>query len=541
MNKPPICVRPTSALLADSQLKPFFRYDVGSMVRSMNESVLLEARGISKQFPGVRALDGVDFTLRRGEIHALMGENGAGKSTLIKVLTGLYPRDSGEVRLEGKSIHPRTPLQAQAEGISTVYQEVNLVPELSVAENLYLGRQPRAFGAIRWGSMYDAARKAIRRLDLDIDVKRILSSYPVAIQQMVAIARAVDVQAKVLVLDEPTSSLDAKEVQSLFTVMRRLRDEGLGIVFVTHFMDQVYAVSDRITVLRNGRLVGEYETPALPRLQLIGAMIGRDASTVTGHHPPPVNTAAVKETYLTAKGVGREGAIEPFDLDIHRGEIVGLAGLLGSGRTEIARLLFGVDRIQSGEMTIAGEPVALRNPSNAIARGVGFCGEDRKVDGIIPELSVRENIVLALQARRGWLRRIPRAKQQEIADHYIKALNIKTPDSEKSIRLLSGGNQQKALLARWLVTEPKLLILDEPTRGIDVGAKFEIARLIESLCEKGMALVFISSELEEVVRSSHRVLVLRDRHVVGELAGDQISEGAIMSTIAGNAAAAGAA
>jgi monosaccharide-transporting ATPase len=522
-------------------LAPAFGYDDDSMVRSNNDSVLLSARGISKQFPGVLALDGVDFTLRAGEIHALMGENGAGKSTLIKVLTGLYPRDSGDVLLEGKPINPRTPLQAQAEGISTVYQEVNLVPELSVAENLYLGRQPRLGGMIRWGSVYKAAREAIRRLDLDIDVKRILSSYPVAIQQMVAIARAVDVQAKVLVLDEPTSSLDAKEVQSLFTVMRRLRDQGLGIVFVTHFMDQVYAVSDRITVLRNGKLVGEYATAELPRLQLIGAMIGRDASTITGHHPPPENKAAVKHTFLTGDGIGRQGAIEPFDITIHQGEIVGLAGLLGSGRTEIARLLFGVDHIQSGEITIEGKPAHLRNPSNAITSGIGFCGEDRKIDGIIPELSVRENIILALQARRGWLRKISRAKQQEIADHYIKALNIKTPDSEKSIRLLSGGNQQKALLARWLVTEPKLLILDEPTRGIDVGAKFEIARLIESLCEKGMALLFISSELEEVVRSCHRVLVLRDHHVVGMLAGDQITEGAIMSTIAEPANSTGAA
>jgi monosaccharide-transporting ATPase len=503
----------------------------------MTDSALLTARGITKRFPGVLALDGVDFTLQRGHIHALMGENGAGKSTLIKVLTGLYPRDGGEAVLDGRPINPRTPLDAQAEGISTVYQEVNLIPELSVAENLYLGRQPRTFlRTVRWRQMSRLAREAMARLDIAIDVKRPVSSYSVAIQQMIAIARAVDVNravpAKVLVLDEPTSSLDAHEVASLFGVMRKLKGEGLGIIFVTHFLDQVYQITDRITVLRNGKLVGEYETASLPRLELIGKMIGRDASAITGHHPP-ARAASTGKAFLEASGLRRRGAIEPFDLTLCQGEIVGLAGLLGSGRTELARLLFGADKPDGGSLRINEQPVKLRQPRGAIARHIGFCSEDRKAEGIIPDLSIRENLVLSLQARAGWLRRIGRRRQQALADQYIKALNIKTSDADKSIKLLSGGNQQKVLLARWIATEPGLLILDEPTRGIDVGAKFEIARLIEQLCQDGMSLLFISSELEEVVRMCHRVAILRDRKVVGELAGDQVSEENVMATIAG--------
>ncbi|MGA2232033.1 MAG: sugar ABC transporter ATP-binding protein [Tepidisphaeraceae bacterium] len=500
---------------------------------------LLSAIEISKRFPGVVALDRVSFLLRAGEIHALMGENGAGKSTLIKVLTGLYPHDGGRILLEGKAIHPRTPLQAQAAGISTVYQEVNLVPELSVAENLYLGRQPTLLGCkIRWRALYDKARQAMARLDLELDVKRSLSSYSIAIQQMVAIARAVDVQARVLVLDEPTSSLDAREVASLFSVMRRLKSQGLGLIFVTHFLDQVYEITDRLTVLRNGKLVGEYKTAEFSRLALVSAMIGRDASALVNQ--PASQRIAVarsdksKGPFLSVRGLARTGAIAPFDMDIRGGEVVGLAGLLGAGRSESARLLFGAERADQGTMSVESRPVHFRQPRQAIKFGIAFCGEDRKLDGIIPDLSLRENIVLALQGRRGWLRRISGGAQEKIARKFIAALKIAAADTQMPLKLLSGGNQQKALLARWLVTEPRLLILDEPTRGIDVGAKFEIAALLEELCRNGMGLLFISSELEEVARLCHRVLVLRDRKVIGHLEGENVSEHNIMSLIAGS-------
>ncbi len=498
---------------------------------------LLQMRNVRKSFPGVRALDGVDFFARRGEVHALMGENGAGKSTLIKVLTGVYPRDGGEALLDGVSIDPRTPAEAQALGISTVYQEVNLVPTLSVAENLFLGRLPKRLGvAVGWGEVRRRSEAALARLDLKhIDVTRPLRSYSIAIQQMVAIARALDVSAKLLILDEPTSSLDAGEVARLFDVMRRLRDGGLGIVFVTHFLEQVYQITDRITVLRNGKLVGEYETKELPRAELIARMMGRELAAFeeSGQGSGAAADADQKRAVVRLKGFGRSGTIKPFDLEIREGEVVGLAGLLGSGRTEIARLLFGVDRADQGSAFIDGQPAALASPRAAIARGFAFLPEDRKTEGIVPELSVRENIILALQASKGWLAALPRRKQEELADHYIKALGISTPHAEQSIRNLSGGNQQKALIARWLASNPRLLILDEPTRGIDVGAKAEIQKLILDLCGRGMAVLFISSELEETVRCSDRVAVLRDREKIAELAGEQISEHAIMHTIAG--------
>ena len=496
---------------------------------------VLQVRGACKSFPGVRALDGVDFTVRAGEIHALMGENGAGKSTLIKLITGVFSRDAGEALLDGMPVHPRSPREAEACGISTVFQEVNLIPHLSVAENICLGRQPTRLGAIRWGAIRSRARAALARLDLKLDVDRPLSSCSIAIQQIVALARALDVSARLLILDEPTSSLDEKECEGLFTVMRKLRAEGLGIVFVTHFMDQVYAVSDRITVLRNGALVGEYLTADLPRLQLVARMIGKDVKDVEAMEQASTATHAAAATgapVLEARGLGRRGAVLPFDLSIHPGEVVGLAGLLGSGRTETARLLFGADRADSGSLRLFNEPAVLGSPAAAIRRRIAFTSEDRKREGLIPNLSVRENIVLALQASRGPWRKLSRSEQNALAERFIQALRIKTPDASQLIRNLSGGNQQKVLLARWLATEPKLFILDEPTRGIDVGAKAEIEKLIGSLRAEGLAVLFISSELEEVVRTSGRVVVLRDRRHLGELAGRELSEQAIMARIA---------
>jgi len=499
-----------------------------------DQRALLEIRGLDKSFPGVKALQGVDFTVRRGEVHALMGENGAGKSTLIKVLTGVYPRDGGTVKLDGAEIFPHSPKAAEALGLSTVYQEVNLIPHLSIAENICLGREPTRLGMIQWGAMARRAEAALARVDLKLEVTLPLSSYSIAVQQMTAIARALDVSAKLLILDEPTSSLDEKEAAELFAVLRKLRGDGLGIVLVTHFLDQVYAISDRITVLRDGQLVGEYETATLPRAELVSRMIGKALSQM----PPPQHggserKAQPREPLVELRNFGRPGSIAPMDLSIGKGEVVGLAGLLGSGRTETARLIFGIDKAQTGEMLLEGKPVAFRSPRQAIRAGFGFTPENRKTDGIIPHLSVRENVILALQARHGAIKTLARKQQEDLADQFIKLLGIRTPGAEQLVVNLSGGNQQKVLLARWLATQPRLLILDEPTRGIDVGAKAEILKLVQSLREQGMAILFISSELEEVVRDCQRVIVLRDRAKVGELSGEQITEENIMRTIAG--------
>ena len=483
----------------------------------------------------MRALDGVDFSLRSGEVHTLMGENGAGKSTLIKVITGVYSRDSGSIQLGGQPIHPKSTLDAQRLGISTVYQEVNLVPTLTVAENIFLGREPTRFGNIDWKSVRRGAINALQRLDVQIDVNDVLSSYSIAIQQMVAIARAVEIDAKVLILDEPTSSLDADEVKRLFSVIQKLKSEGLGIVFVSHFLDQVFEISDRLTILRNGKLVGSYQASQLSRLQLISKMIGKDEAAVEqmNVHSAKTSSPPSGEPFLVARGIGRANSVGPLDLEVRKGEILGLGGLLGSGRTEVARLLFGVDKPDQGSLKIKGATEKIGSPRKAIRLGLGFLPEDRKLEGIIPSLSIRENIMLALQANRGWFRLLPMTQQQEMAERYIKALKIATPHAEKPIGELSGGNQQKVLIGRWLASQPELLILDEPTRGIDVGAKAEIEGLVLQLCEDGMAIVFISSELEEVLRDSNRVLVMRDRQKVGELYGDQLTSSDLMSTIAG--------
>jgi galactofuranose transport system ATP-binding protein len=495
---------------------------------------LLEVIGLSKSFPGVKALDGVDLRVEAGEVHALMGENGAGKSTLIKALTGVFPRDAGETRLEGKTIAPGSPREAEAMGISTVYQEVNLIPHLSVAENICLGRQPTWMGVVRWRAIARRARAALARLDLSLDVNRQLSLYSIAVQQMVAIARALDISAKLLILDEPTSSLDRTEVDELFKKVRMLRERGLGIIFITHFLEQVYEISDRITVLRNGCRVGCFPTKDLPRIQLVSHMIGKAVQQVEALERKRASTATIRSESptLEARGLGKKGSVHPFDLDIRPGEVVGLAGLLGSGRTETARLLFGVDRPDEGTIRINDRVVKFHSPRAAIRNRIALTPEDRKAAGIIPSLTVRENIILALQASRLSWRRLSLGEQEKLADRFIQALDIKTPSREQVVQNLSGGNQQKVLLARWLATEPKLFILDEPTRGIDVGAKAEIEKLIQSLRQNGLAVLFISSELEEVVRQSQRVVVLRDRKKIDELTEGEISEEAIMHSIA---------
>jgi galactofuranose transport system ATP-binding protein len=501
---------------------------------------VLSARGIRKDFPGVRALAGVDFRLLPGEVHALVGENGAGKSTLIKVLTGVYGVDAGEIRLEGVPVRFGSPEQAQRAGVSTVYQEVNLMPNLSVAENIFLGRQPGGPGRIRWAPARRRARDLLALLRLDIDVTAPLRHYSLAVQQLVAIARAVDISAKVLILDEPTSSLDQDEVGRLFEVMRQLKGEGLAILFVTHFLGQVYEIADRITVLRNGNLVGEYPTAQLPEVELVRKMIGTELAAlerVDEQAKRGLAEAERHEPVLEARQLGRTRAVEPFDLTIRRGEVVGLAGLLGSGRTEVARLLFGADRADHGQIALDGQPVSIRTPRAAVDHGIAFCSENRRAEGLVPELTVRENIILALQASRGWSRPLARRRQEELVRRYLDLLRITPADPDLPAGNLSGGNQQKLLLARWLITEPRLLILDEPTRGIDIGAKAEIQRLVVSLSDGGMAVLFISAELEEVLRLSHRIAVLRERRLVGELTNDdKVDLDLVLQTIASGAA-----
>jgi len=499
-------------------------------------NVVLAMRHIDKNFPGVKALSDVDFTLKKGEIHALMGENGAGKSTLIKVLTGVEEFETGMIMIDGndRPIINKSPQEAQENGISTVYQEVNLCLNLSVAENIFIGREPKKMGLIDWKTMNTKAAQALNRLEIHIDVTKACENYSIAIQQMIAIARAVDISAKVLVLDEPTSSLDDNETDKLFELMRRLRTDGIGIVFVTHFLEQVYAVCDRITVLRNGGLVGEYETVNLPRVQLVAKMMGKNYDDLAAiKKKRNENNKTESQVVIDAKKLGHTGTIKPFNLTLHQGEVIGLTGLLGSGRSELARSLYGADKPDEGELFVKNEKVSVNAPIDSMKRGMAYLPENRKEEGIIPELSVRENIILALQAKRGMFKLMIRKEQEELTDKYIDILKIKTSDREVPIKQLSGGNQQKVILARWLLTNPDFLILDEPTRGIDVGTKTEIQKLVLKLAEEGMSIMFISSEIEEMIRICSRMAVLRDGAKVGELGAEELNQNGIMEAIAG--------
>ena len=502
----------------------------------MEQNVVLEMRDISKNFTGVRALSHVDFTLRKGEIHALMGENGAGKSTLIKVLTGVHEFESGSIHMAGNSnvIVNHSPQEAQANGISTVYQEVNLCPNLTVAENLFIGREPRKMGMIDWKQMNERSGKLLESLDIHVPPTQMLEECSIAIQQMIAIARAVDMKCRVLILDEPTSSLDDDEVEKLFVLMRRLRDEGVGIIFVTHFLEQVYAVCDRITVLRNGELVGGYETKDLPRVMLVAKMMGKDfddLADIKGEHKD--KKKAKPEPVIEAKGISHKGTIKPFDLTINKGEVIGLTGLLGSGRSELVRAIYGADKAETGTLKVKGKEAKINSPLDAMKLGMAYLPEDRKAEGIIADLSVRENIIIALQAKRGMFHPLSKKEMEEAADKYIKLLQIKTASRETPIKSLSGGNQQKVILGRWLLTNPDYLILDEPTRGIDIGTKTEIQKLVLDLADQGMAVTFISSEVEEMLRTCSRMAVLRDGQKVGELEENELSQSGVMKAIAG--------
>lgn len=498
----------------------------------------LRMTGIGKSFPGVRALNNVDFSLRPGDIHALMGENGAGKSTLIKVLTGVYPLDEGVVTLDGNTVLIRAPHDAEKHGISTVYQEINLCPNLSVAENLFIGREVKKFGLIDWKEINRKSGELLQELHITADPKAQLDSYSVAIQQMIAIARAVSTDCRFLILDEPTSSLDADEVSKLFTLMRQLKDKGVGIIFVTHFLEQVYEVCDRITVLRNGELVGEYEVAQLPRLELVKKMMGKDIDVLSNLEVDKDESRFEgEEPFVEAVELSSgESKVAPFDLKIYKGEVIGFAGLLGSGRSELVRTLYGADKAISGKMSIDGKDTRISDPLEAMKEGMSYLPEDRKADGIFADLSVRENIIVALQAKQGLFKRLSRKDMETFADKYIELLEIKTASRETPIKSLSGGNQQKVILARWLLTNPQLMILDEPTRGIDIGTKTEIQKLVLKLAKEGKSVAFISSEMDEMLRTCSRMVVMRDRHKVGELTGSELNHSTIIQTIAGGEA-----
>jgi len=500
----------------------------------MEKDTILSIRKISKSFPGVQALQDVDFTLRKGEIHALMGENGAGKSTLIKVLTGVYQKDSGQIYISGinKAVTIRSPQEAQNMGISTVYQEITLCPNLTVAENMFIGRGKYKF--VNWRSMEKKSKEILDNLGIPANPNQQLSNYSLAVQQMVAIARAVDMDSKVLILDEPTSSLDEQEVTKLFALMRDLKSRGVGIVFVTHFLDQVYEVCDRITVLFNGKLVGEYKVTELPIVQLIGKMIGKELIGLAELHKKEISSDDDTEAPVyEAVGLSSAEGLKPYNFKIRKGEVNGFTGLLGSGRSESVRAIFGADRITGGTVKVNGKEVRILKPIDAMKNKIGYLPEDRKNDGIIADLSVRDNIILALQVMNGFFKPFSRSEAEAFARKYIKLLGIKTPSVNTPIRSLSGGNQQKVILARWLLTHPEYLILDEPTRGIDVGTKVEIQKLVLKLAEEGMSITFISSEIEEMVRTCSRLIVMRDRNIVGELRGSEVTQDNIMHTIAG--------
>ena len=496
----------------------------------MQNDVVLTMRGICKSFPGTRALHNVDFTLRKGEIHALMGENGAGKSTLIKVLTGVYEKDSGSITVDGKDAHIRSPQDAQNAGISTVYQEITLCPNLTVAENMFIGRSEGAL--IHWKEREKRTAEILASLGIPARPKQELSGCSLAVQQMVAIARAVDMQCKVLILDEPTSSLDEKEVEMLFGLMRDLKSRGVGIIFVTHFLEQVYAVSDRITVLRNGELVGEYVVEDLPQVELVAKMMGKDLNDLADLEQVGVKSAGGENVVYEAEKLSSTES-RPFDFHIRKGEVNGFTGLLGSGRSESVRAIFGADRVTGGTVKMDGKAVKVSKPHDAMKAGIGYLPEDRKRDGIIADLSVRENIILALQVMKGFFHPMSRKEMEQFADEYIKTLQIKTASQETPVGSLSGGNQQKVILARWLLTHPEYLILDEPTRGIDVGTKLEIQKLVLKLAEDNVSVTFISSEIEEMLRVCSRLIVMRDRKIVGELTGDELTQATVMKTIAG--------
>ncbi|WP_328890441.1 sugar ABC transporter ATP-binding protein [Streptomyces sp. NBC_00316] len=500
---------------------------------------VLEARSVTKRFPGVVALDDVSFSLRAGETHALVGENGAGKSTLIKVLTGVYRPDEGELRMSGRQVTFARPFEAQQAGISTIYQEVNLVPLMSVARNIFLGREPKnRFGLIDFARMHRDAAALLDGFGVRVEPRRPLHTLGVGTQQMVALARAVSVNARVVVMDEPTSSLEPREVETLFRVIGNLRDQGIAVLYVSHRMDELYRICDRVTVLRDGRHIHTGDLAALDRMQLVSMMLGRDLAEVRRNGTTGFAAEghdAARTPVLTAEGLSRNHQLHNISLSLYAGEVLGLGGLLGSGRSETAKALAGALSLDAGELTVGGRRLRRLTPAGAIRAGISLLPEDRKAEGIVPGLSVRENIVLAAMPRLSRAGVVSRAKQDRIVDIFMKRLRIKAASPEQKVGELSGGNQQKVLLARWLCLEPKVLLLDEPTRGIDVGAKAEVQSLIDDLAREGLAVLLISSDIEELIEGADRIVVLRGGSVAGELTGDEVGESQLLEVLADHA------
>ncbi|HVG47269.1 MAG TPA: sugar ABC transporter ATP-binding protein [Rubellimicrobium sp.] len=496
---------------------------------------LLRMTGIQKAFAGIPALREASLTIGAGEVHALVGQNGAGKSTLIKILTGVYRRDAGEVLWQGRPVDLKSPREAQGVGIATIYQELTLVPQRTVTENIVLGYEPRKpWGAIDWRASDARAREVLSRFGIELDLHRALGSYPTAIQQLVAIGRAASMDTKLLIMDEPTSSLDEREVGTLFGVIRGLRARGTSVLYVSHFLDELFQVCDRVTIMRDGRTVGEQAMADTTKLDLIAQMLGRDAEEIraAGRTELSVDQSHTGAVLLEARHLSSARRLRDLSLDVHQGEIVGLAGLLGSGRTEAARAIFGLDRVTGGTLRMGGREAGIKGPRDAITAGMAYLSEDRKVEGIVPDLSVRENLTLALLPRLTRMGLVDEARERTVVEGFIKALGIRTADMDQPIRELSGGNQQKVLLGRWLALEPRLLILDEPTRGVDVGAKLEIQSIIAGHVEKGCAVLLISSEFEELIEGAHNIVVMQEGRSVRRLSNPGVTEGALIHAIA---------
>ncbi len=494
----------------------------------------LEARGVSKGFPGVQALADVSFILQRGEVHALVGENGAGKSTLIKVLTGVYQLDTGELVKDGETVTFASPREAQLAGISTIYQELDLVPMQSAARNLYLGREPRnRLGLIDFAKMSRDAAALLRDFQIRADVDVPLNTLGLGTQQMVSVARAIALDASVVIMDEPTSSLESREVETLFRIIKRLRDRGVAIIYVSHRLDELYRICDTVTVLRDGRLVHSGALADLPRIKLVATMLGRELSgQASARHRSTRDGAFEGEPVLALREVSARNRLHEISLEVRPGQVVGLGGLLGAGRSETGMAVLGAQPIDSGEVLIAGQRLRRHTPAVAIEAGVALLPEDRKLEGILPNLSIRENIALAALPRLSRWGVVSERRIDEVVDRFMKKLHVRATGPRQLVSTLSGGNQQKVMLARWLCLSPKLLILDEPTRGIDVGAKFEVRRTIDELADEGMAVLLISSETEELVEGSDTIVVLKDGRVVAVLDGDEISEHDLVAAIA---------
>ena len=500
---------------------------------SLKNTPLLSMQNISKAFAGIPALSSASLEVGVAEVHAVIGQNGAGKSTLIKILTGYVSKDLGDIQFDGAAFEARSPQDAQSKGISTIYQEINLVPFRSITENICLGREKRRFGLLDWKTMDEEARTLMARFNIDIDVRKPLYSFNTATQQMVAIARAIGFKAKLVIMDEPTSSLDEREVSVLFDVIRQLKQSGISVIFVSHKLDELYAVCDRVTIMRDGRTVKTSDMKSISKIELVASMLGREIAQVSKHATAfGGRKGKIGGVVLEAKNLSAGHKVQDISLSVRRGEIVGLAGLLGAGRTETARLVFGADKIKAGALSFDDKTFTPQEPIDAIKQGIGFSSEDRKLEGIIPDMSVAENLTLALMPQLTKAGIVDEVQQRVIVEKFIARLGIKCSGPGQRIRELSGGNQQKVLLARWLAMNPKLLILDEPTRGIDVGAKAEIQTIVKELAEQGLGVLMISSELEEVIEGSDRVFVLRDGHNVAEFVGKQINEAGVMAAMA---------